>query len=102
MNDMSNPLQVERQRSKKMSEKDVDNRNATMNTHLTAAEKAVLSIFRKYLMTPGKMLCLGSADLAAHHQSIGKLIGKDLLVAERYRGGYSLTSAGYRAMKNGQ
>ncbi len=67
---------------------------------LSPAEHAVLRVFRTYLMTAGKMLCLGHSDLAAFRIPLAQLTDKGLLVAEKYQGGYSLTEAGFVAMKN--
>lgn len=66
---------------------------------LSPAEHKVLGVFRRYLMTPGKMLCLGNSDLEALKAPLAQLTSKGLLVAERFRGGYSLTEAGFAAMK---
>jgi hypothetical protein len=63
-------------------------------------ELSVLSVFRKYRMTPGKMLCLGSSDLEAFNAQLAHLTDKGLLVAEKFRGGYSLTEVGFAAMKD--
>jgi hypothetical protein len=65
---------------------------------LTASEQCVLRLFRDYLMTPGRMLCLRGTDLETHNDSLAELTGKGLLVAEIYEGGYSLTAAGFAAM----
>ncbi len=70
-------------------------------TLLSPAEHSVLSVFRKYLMTPGNMLCLSGSDLEAYRVPLVKLTNKGLLVAEKSRGGYSLTESGFAAMKNG-
>jgi hypothetical protein len=67
-------------------------------TRLSTAEKNVLSAFRSYLMTPGKMLCFANSDLQAMHVPLTGLTDKGLLVAERFHGGYSLTEFGYAAM----
>ena len=66
---------------------------------LSKAENSVLRIFRKYLMTPGNMLCLGRSDLEALRLPLSQLTNEGLLVAERYEGGYSLTEVGFAAMK---
>ena len=58
--------------------------------------------FRKYLMTPGKMLCLSSSDLEDLKLPVAQLVKKELLVAEKYQGGYSLTKFGFAAMERGQ
>lgn len=68
---------------------------------LSPPEKRVLSLFRRYLMTPGKMLCLGSADLATYKTPLLQLTDKGLLVAESFQAGYSLTPSGFAAMENG-
>ena len=63
------------------------------------AEHAVLNAFRKFLMTPGKMLCFSGSDLEAFSVPLASLANNGLLVAERFRGGYALTKAGFAAMK---
>lgn len=68
---------------------------------LSPAEHAVLSVFRKYLMTPGKMLCFAGAELESFGEPLAELIGKNLLVEERFQGGYSLTETGFATMKTG-
>jgi len=65
---------------------------------LSAAEQRVLNTFREFLMTPGQMLCFSGPDLARHKASLQRLSEKDLLVEEDFKGGYSLTPAGYEAM----
>lgn len=69
---------------------------------LTPAEHSVLNVFRKFLMTPGKMLCFGSSDLEAFKMPLAELTSKGLLVEEKPRGGYSLTRTGFAAMKDGE
>ncbi len=69
---------------------------------LFRAERSVLSVFRKYLMTPGKMLCISGSDLKDFNVPLARLSDKGLLVAESFQGGYSLTEAGFAAMKDGQ
>ena len=68
---------------------------------LSTAERALLSIFRKYLMTPGEMLCLGSSDLEAFKMPLVQWTNGGMLVADRYQGGYSLTEVGFAAMNRG-
>ena len=68
-------------------------------TELSSAESSVLSAFRKYLMTPGKMLCFSGPELASFKAPLKQLISKGLLVEESFQGGYSLTAAGFAAMK---
>lgn len=66
---------------------------------LSSAELSVLSVFRKYLMTPGEMLCCGSLDTRASDATLDQLTRKGLLVQERFRSGYALTDAGFAAMQ---
>jgi hypothetical protein len=79
---------------------EVDNVNGSQSM-LSEEEHSVLSLFRKYLMSPGKMLCLSGKDLEANTEPLDQLTSKGLLVNERFPGGYSLTEAGYAAMKDG-
>ncbi len=66
--------------------------------HLSEGEEHVLAMFRKYLMTPGKMLCLSTADILIMKKSLDKLVSAGLLIPEEFKGGYSLTRSGYDAM----
>ena len=66
---------------------------------LSDGELHVLAMFRKYLMTPGKMLCISTQDLTSMKKSVDKLILAGLLVPEEFKGGYSLTRSGYDAMQ---
>ncbi len=45
------------------------------------------------------MLCFYGPDLEKHTNSLRKLTEKDFLIKERFKGGYSLTEAGFDAMK---
>jgi hypothetical protein len=65
---------------------------------LSHDENKVLSIFKRYLMTTGKMLCLSTVEIEQYSQSIANLVRDGFLVAEECKGGYSLTSAGFHAM----
>ena len=89
-------------RAKKKNEPEESNGSNRLQYMLSPAEHSVLRIFQKYLMLPGKMLCLASADLEAFKLPLTKLINADLLVAEKYQGGYSLTKVGFAAMRDGQ
>jgi hypothetical protein len=51
-------------------------------------------------MTPGKMLCFSGPELEKNKATLQRLIEKDLLVKERFKGGYSLTHAGFAAMND--
>lgn len=65
---------------------------------LTKSEQRVLRTFREYLITPGQMLCFSGPNLETHKAALEILSDKDLLVREQFKGGYSLTEAGYTAM----
>ena len=65
---------------------------------LTPAEKRVLQTFRRFLVTPGQMLCFYGPDLEQKRDTLRRLIDKDLLVKEEFNGAYSLTPAGFAAM----
>lgn len=67
---------------------------------LSSGERSVLGVFRKYLMTPGIMLCFGGPDLESFRDSLTLLTQKGMLVVEKPRGGFSLSAAGYAAMKS--
>jgi hypothetical protein len=66
---------------------------------LTKSERGVLETFRRFLMTPGVMLCFNGPHLAKHTSGLRTLTEKGFLVKESFRGGYSLTQAGYQAMR---
>lgn len=66
---------------------------------LPRLEQAILVVFRDYLMTPGKMLCLSSLDRKIYGAALAKLVEKRLLTVEQYKDGFSLTEDGYAAMR---
>lgn len=66
---------------------------------LTAAERAALRTFKQYLATPEQMICFFGPTLQKHGTALDKLTKKDLLVKENFKGAWSLTVAGYEAMK---
>ena len=61
--------------------------------------RAVLNAFRKYLMAPGQMLCFTSAELVTLGDALARLSRNGLLIPEGFPGSYSLTRAGYVAMR---
>ncbi len=67
---------------------------------LSAAEQAVLKVFRDFLVAPGEMLCFTGPGLDKHSATLEQLTAQDLLVKEQFAGGYSLTAAGFRAMNS--
>ena len=66
---------------------------------LTKTEQRVMKTYRKFLMTPGQMLCFYGPDLKQNENALANLTNRDMLVKERFKGGYSLTQDGYDLMK---
>ena len=66
---------------------------------LSPAEQAALRTFKMYLVTPGKMLCFFGPNLEKHEAALDKLTRKDFLRKDNFKGAWSLTDAGYQAMK---
>ena len=66
---------------------------------MSKLEESVLAVFRKFLVTPGEMLCFYGPDLKKYKVALQQLTDKGMLVKESFNGGYSLTQAGYAAMK---
>ena len=50
-------------------------------------------------MTPGQMLCFYGPNLEKYRNALRELTEKDMIIKEGFKGGYSLTPAGYEAMK---
>ncbi len=69
---------------------------------LSKPERRVLSTFREYLMSPGRMLCFSGPNLERDHPALQLLAEKKLLEKERFKGAYSLTQAGFAAMKESE
>jgi predicted transcriptional regulator len=51
-------------------------------------------------MTTGQMLCLSGNELDSNKQTLDQLVSDGLLIAESFKGGYSLTETGFDAMRN--
>jgi len=66
---------------------------------LTIPEKTVMRRFREFQMQPGEMLCFNGLDLVAKTTALDSLVVKQLLVREKFVGGFSLTQAGYTKMR---
>ncbi len=71
---------------------------AGSSLQLSAGEVNILAVFRKYLMTPGRMLCLNNTDIGSMKRSLDRLIASGLLIPEDFKGSYSLTRSGFNAM----
>ena len=95
----ANEKRERRAKRKQQSEDAESDGSEESSSPLSPAEHAVLSVFRKYLMIPGKMLCFNNADLESFARPLAELTSKQLLVVERFRGGYSLTESGFAAMQ---
>ena len=67
---------------------------------LSISEQRVLCTFRQYLITPGKMLCFSGPNFERDKAALELLSDKDLLDKEKFKGGYSLTQAGFAAMND--
>ena len=67
---------------------------------LTSSEQRVLGTFRRFQMIPGKMLCFSGPGLKQDKATLARMTEKELLVKEKFKGGYSLTQSGFSAMKN--
>jgi len=59
-----------------------------------------MAAFRQFLVTPGKMLCFYGPNLKKYQGALELLTEKELLVEEKFLGGYSLTHAGFQAMRD--
>ena len=66
---------------------------------LSTSERNVLKVFRQFMVSRGKMLCFYGPQLEKFRTPLRNLTERELLVQERFRGGYSLTRAGFAAMK---
>ncbi len=69
-------------------------------TLLSTSEQRVLRTFRRFLMNPGLMLCFSGPNLQLNQKTLELLADKELLVEEKFKGGYSLTQTGFAAMKD--
>ena len=67
---------------------------------LTPAETRALQTFRQFLMGPGQMLYFTGPNLDRHRTALKQLTDKDYVIKEQFKGGYSLTEAGFAAMKS--
>lgn len=77
---------------------DTVSEDAQKEPGLSDGEVRVLTLFRKYLMTPGQMLCLNANDVESMGDALTGMVSGGLLVPEEMRGGYSLTRKGFEAM----
>jgi hypothetical protein len=73
-------------------------RNTSMNKSLSAAELSLLSVFRRFMIGPGEMLCFYGPELKKHRPALTRLTDQGFLIKERFQGGYALTRSGFAAM----
>ena len=69
---------------------------------LSTSEQRVLRTFRRFLVNPGQMLCFSGPNLKQNKATLALLTDKELLVKEKFKGGYSLTQTGFSAMNDCQ
>ena len=67
---------------------------------LSRSEQRVLRTFREYLVTPGEMLCFSGPKLEQDQVALDLLKDREFVVKESFKGGYSLTQAGFAAMND--
>lgn len=67
-------------------------------TLLSTHEKRIFRTFREYLVAPGEMLCFSGQNFEQDKVTLELMSDKDLLDREAFKGGYSLTRAGFSAM----
>ena len=65
---------------------------------LTNSERRALKYFRQFMVSPGQMLCFYGPDLKKHGAALKRLTDREMLIKEKFKGGYSLTETGYHAM----
>ncbi|MFP6691890.1 MAG: hypothetical protein VB875_02645 [Pirellulales bacterium] len=67
---------------------------------LSSSEQRALRTFRRFQVARGQMLCFHGPNLKTLQTALRQLTEKELLVKEKFKGGYSLTAAGFAAMKD--
>jgi hypothetical protein len=65
-----------------------------------SSEQSALAVFRKYLIEPGEMLCFHGLFLDDNRDSLRCLTEQGLLSKDKFKGGYTLTKAGFAAMQH--
>jgi hypothetical protein len=69
---------------------------------LVKPDQSALAVFRTYMIEPGQMLCFNGDTLVEHRESLQQLTEQGLLTKDEFKGGYSLTRAGFAAMNDCQ
>lgn len=78
---------------------DASETSAAELLNLNPDEVEVLETFAKYLMPAEQMLCLSNSDIPATKRALEQLIGRGLLTANSFKGGFSLTVEGVLTMQ---
>ncbi|HEY2414042.1 MAG TPA: hypothetical protein VGI40_17480 [Pirellulaceae bacterium] len=65
---------------------------------MSTCDQPALERFRDYLIQPGEMLCFDGPTLDEHVESLRQLTADGLVTKEKFKGGYTLTQAGFDAM----
>jgi hypothetical protein len=65
-----------------------------------APQQAALAVFRDYLIEPSQMLCFHGRLLDENRDSLRCLTEQGLLSKEEFKGGYTLTKAGFAAIQS--
>lgn len=72
---------------------------ATAEDRRQRVDHELFATFRRFLMSPGQMLCFAGPDLAYFRDALSRLTESGHLVAEAFPGGYSLTHKGFSVMR---
>jgi hypothetical protein len=62
------------------------------------SKQSALVVFREFLIEPGQMLCFHGPLLDENRDSLQRLTEQGLLSKDKFKGGYTLTKAGFAAM----
>lgn len=72
---------------------------STFEDRKQRVDHELYATFRRFLMSPGQMLCFAGPDLAYFRDALSRLTESGHLVAEAFPGGYSLTHKGFSVMR---
>jgi hypothetical protein len=67
-----------------------------------SSQRSALVVFRDYLIEPGQMLCFHGPLLDENRDSLRCLTEQGLLSKDKFKGGYTLTKAGFAAIHQSQ
>ena len=66
---------------------------------LSKVEVRVLTTFRQYMIRPGQMLCFDGQSFKKNRRALKILSDRGLLIEETFKGAYTLTEDGFRAVQ---